>query len=382
MDNNKEFSRSNLNLWMIIGISVALLGLGLVGAFYFFQEKESGPGTGSGLKILPDPNGIYLGAYDFNNGLKVFEQAIGKKAAIWGQPSFIKDGGTEETLPKFDREGHEKAWQEGYLTFFGIEYSIDSRTHLPQAIIDGSLDSQIKQAAQEIKDWGRPIFWIYQREPIIQPVLRFGGGGYGPAGDKKENEVADKYGAFGCADSGNIMCLDGPERYRAAAKHIHDLVESIAPNRVTWVMGANTGWQAGQYKMFYPGDDYVDWHAFDRYIGAESSQIAYQSLANHILWQEALNLADKPIMILELGVHYGFGGSRHDRAGWWQDFFEDVRINPQMENLKALVYWQMGEDAFDGSYTRIEPGQASARAWQEEIKNYPDFWLSEVKLGN
>ena len=86
-------------------LCVAILGIGLSlvsGNALKAEEEESG-----GLKILPPPNGVYLGARAVNDeGATVFADAIGKKLAI-GKPStiIINDGGVEGTPPYFDADG-------------------------------------------------------------------------------------------------------------------------------------------------------------------------------------------------------------------------------------------------------------------------------------
>ena len=365
-------------------------------------DSSSIPAT-TGLKILAPDKGVYLGAYDFGgDGIKTFEQAIGTKVAI-GNPSYINDGGTENTLPCFDTAGHERAYQEGYTTTYEIEAALGcdkagwctKPLFTPQDIINGKIDNELKQVAQEIKKWGRPIFWLYPREPLPQPGPGYDGGGYGPKGTETSQEVAGRttcqkvpgtpgegyvcpalYNNYGCSTVGDAMCLDGPERYRDMNKHIHDVVESVAPNHLTWVMGANTGWQKGQYKMFYPENKYVDWHAFDRYEGGEDlSQFdPYNSWSKHILWDEALSLGDKPIMILEFGVYKKSGERLNNREKWFKAFLNDVRTNPKMKNLKAFMYWQVHD-------TRIESSDLATQAWQQEIKAHPNFWLSSVKTG-
>jgi beta-mannanase len=342
--------------------------------------------TQTGLKILPPTTGIYLGAYDYfengtNPGIKEFETAIGKKVAI-GKPKYIKFGGAEGTTPAFDLSGALTAYNEGYTQVFGIEYMVNSTTHTPQSIINGSLDTAIRNVAKDIKTFGKPIFWIYQREPEIQPGNGFDGGGYGPNGTQLRTETDDPYKYFGCTDSSNFLCLDGPERYRAAAIHIHDLVESECKDCVTWVAGADVGWNINDYKKYYPGDNYVDWHAFDRYVGDEQNLSPYQSFGDNAIWKEALSISNKPIIILEFGIFkYKNKTQLNDRSTWFQSFFNDVRTNPKMSNLKAFLYWQQGADSPDSSNTRIRATDPEAAIWKTEIQNNPNFWLSSITTG-
>lgn len=351
----------------------------------------------TGLKIIDPGNGIYLGAYNFDNGQEEFEKAIGKKVAI-GCKNPIYDGGTEGTTPNFDRAGHEKCYQDGYTSVYGIEYLIPSNTHSPQAIINGVFDNEIKQVAQEIKKFNRPIFWLYQREPRLQPSRYvpgledppvpsgYDGGGYGPNGDEIYEDVVQR-GGDPKAEYGNSNVLDGPERYIDAAKHIHDLVESIAPNKVTWVMGAmttgdvenmikeNAPGHYTSYEDYYPGDDYVDWHAIDLHAYPFNGQ--WRSPSNEIepAYSDAMKInPNKPLMILEFSaIRVG----NIDRSSWFNDFFKKIKTDYQQ--IAAIFYFQLAEE---GAYFRLDADDPAAQEWKQEMQTDPNFWLSEVKTGS
>lgn len=379
-------------------------------------EPDGGAGGGNdagapaSLKIVPPDRGVYLGAYDWlefgkTPGVAEFEKAVGKKAAIV-RPLTLKDiSGSDNPAVFFDVAGHEAAFQNGYATFYGIEYRIPSAKTSPQAIINGALDGEIRQIASDIKSWGRPLFFVYQREPLVQPASKgvepgFDGGGYGKDGTLTFSEATA--GGQNLAEArnqyGDPNKWDGPERYVDAARHIHDLVESVAPGRVTWVMGGmvfmdmKSHPEAGKiaaptsYADFYPGDGYVDWHAFDIYPGDLNNPQAlpvnqYVSMSSHVLWQEALQLGAKPIMILEFGVFKkDRNGVENQRVAWFRKFFDDARTNPAMKSLAAFIYWQAGGDAYDGSDTRIRAADPEAAAWADEMKAFPTFWYSDVRL--
>ncbi len=352
----------------------------------------------TGLKILDSGNGIYLGAYNFDNGVEEFENAIGKKVAI-GCKNPIYDGGVEGTMPNFDRAGHEQCYQDGYTSIYNIEYLIPSNTHSPQAIIDGAMDNEIKQVAQEIKIWNRPVFWLYQREPRLQPNTMvpgledppvpsgFDGGGYGPNGDLTYRQVTNNNSNPNEAKThyGDSNKLDGPERYIDVAKHIHDLVESIVPNKVTWVMGAMTTGDVENlikknepehytsYEDYYPGDDYVDWHAIDLHAYPIDGQ--FKSLSEEIEpgYSDAMKInPNKPLLILEFSASRP--GDNIDRSAWFNDFFQKVKTDyPQ---LAAIVYFQLQTE---GEFYRLNSDDPGAQAWKQEMQAYPNFWLSSVK---
>lgn len=347
-----------------------------------------------GLKILPPPGGgIYLGAYNYqNSGVSDFEAAVGKKVAIFptGVGTSCRDGGTEGTLPRIDVACRERLWQQEYVSTYGIEALSRRGAFSNQDIIDGRIDVELRQVARAIADWGRPIFWFYHREPRIQF------GGYGPKGDlprglcamepppgvpERVREPTPEQLGHRCNfdQYGDPRKLDGPERYVAVARRIHDVVEGEIramgkDSPITWVMGGIVEHASpGFYTRHYPGESYVDWHAFDWYPWPPRE---YVSLSASPGWREASRLApDKPILLMELGVSHGEGRRLEaDRAAWFRAFFNDLRTNPAMRNLAALLYWQD-----TAAKARLSPSRPDARVWQEEIRAVPRFWHSQVK---
>lgn len=348
---------------------------------------------GDSLKIQPPGIGVYLGAYDWMEngekpGIEEFETAVGKKVALTGGGVCI----SAENQPfSIDVSCLQTKYDNGYTILTDISLRESDKIYLPQEIIDGQADHLLEDLAANLIAAGVPLFLAYPREPKVQPQWGFDGGGYGEDGDKLNTEVNDLYGAYGCADQQNPMCLDGPERYRDLCKYIHEAIEAKAPSRATWVMGAVIDRTPGWYEQVYPGNEYVDWHALDVYAWTESpTTIVSFSESVSPTWSEALSLDDKPIVITEFGVYglYGGGGddlpcspdepgvSVIDRSDWFIDFFD--RIKSSHAGLGAFIYWQMGEDAFDCSNTRLRASDLEAEVWRSELQSNPNFWHSQI----
>jgi len=354
------------------------------------NPPSANPAPGSSLKILPPDRGVYLGAYDQFNGLTNFENAIGKKVAI-AHPSYLKDVNNwfdGQGQPHFDIAGHDRAWNEGYLTFYGIEYS--SRSQDPslrttaQGILEGKVDQEILNVANQIKQFGKPLFWVYQREPRNQPNLspnQFFGydcGGYGPRGDLTFSEALQR-GSDGKSDYGDRSKYDGPERCRDASRYIHDLVERVTPGQVTWVMSALLVQDAGieyeeavkkkaaprtTYEDFYPGDAYVDWLALDFYTGNPNGSF-YNDITT--TWSELQRISPtKPVMLVEFGV-IRTRFPDFDRSAWYQNFFQSLKST--YKQIHALLHWQDKDIA-------VLPNEPAALAWRQEIASNPNYWLS------
>ena len=232
------------------------------------------PGDPGALKVAAPPGGgIYLGAYDVEDRPQTFHQAIGRPLAI--SPRLCPgDGGAENTRPKIDIACREARYQQGVVTVFGIEppYWAENPAYTVQDVIDGKLDAELRQIAAEIARWGRPLLWLYQREPAGQWA------GYGPDGMQRVGQCRVEGGNDTCDRTayGDPDTLDGPERYVDFHRHVHDVVEGELarlgrPTTITWVMGAVIIGEAGWYTAHYPGNEYVDWHAIDLYVGGDGT---------------------------------------------------------------------------------------------------------------
>ncbi|MBN2137332.1 MAG: hypothetical protein JW720_05975 [Sedimentisphaerales bacterium] len=374
-----------MNVMRIMLLSLLLLACGCSGENTI--EGARGSGDGTGLKVIAPLNGIYLGAYDWREnsskpGVKEFEDALGVKVALTSGGVCI----SRESEPfSIDAACLKRLNQKGYVVLIDVV----SRKHSPQQIIDGQADQLLVDVADAIKSANVPMMLAYPREPELQPQIGFDGGGYGPNGEKVRELVDDAYGAYGCTNKDDQMCLDGPERYRDMCKHIHDVIESMAPGIATWVAGAAVLFWPGQktrdhYKLFCPGDACVDWHAIDVYpavAGESDDPRPTKKWAEVVdtMWAEiAATSPDKPVVLTEFGVHPQTGG----RDAWFRDFFTEVRTNAKYGRLKAFIYWQMGTDAFDGSNCRIRATDSEAVTWRTEIVANKSFWHSDVKTAD
>jgi hypothetical protein len=397
MGDNFQYNNSNysgnvpskgIGKYIILGFVLVILVAGFIGYFMLKGNSVNPPindlanitlSSGS-LKIVAPTNGICLGAYNWGrDGVKEFEIALGKKVALIGEGPC----GTPENI--VEDYGNVSCAQEVYGKGYvgGFEFRCGNFANYQQEYIDGKFDACLTKVAQNIKLLNRPLFWKYPREPSIQ--IR---GGYGPTGTQNREESMDDYGQFGCTDSSNEMCLDGPERFRAAQRHIHDLVEGVCKDCVTWVALAPIYLVSGQdmikeYRLYSPGDDYTDWHAVDYYPIAstnagisEELNLSIELFSNRSSpfnqWYDyAMQLnSTKPVMIVEFGpIGVGFS----DSSIWFNDFFKSLK-EPRYKNIKAFMYWQF----LDNSNIRINAGTPIGNLWKAEIAANPNFWVSDV----
>lgn len=349
------------------------------------------------LKLSPPFKGVYLGTWNQDGvGRKLFENMVGRMAPLFGGgfDTDCKDGGTEGTMPKIDIACREARFNNGYLSTYGIETYVRGEDAeiispipqgkiTPQDIIDGKVDAELQEIAKAIADSGKPILWLYHEEPYLQF------GGYGEDGTFPL-PLCDR--TPGCSLTemfGDKSKKDGPERYIALARHIHNIVEGEIKrlgreSPIVWVMGAlSTGElnYSGFYTEYYPGNNYVDWHAFNWYpMEKEGAKITqYESISQSPGWKEALVLdPGKPILIREFGV----SSLQGDRSAWFQAFFNDVRANPAMKNLAGFIYWQEDIRYQQGEpiRTRIPLTVTEENVWKQEVKEYPDYWNSTLRF--
>ena len=150
----------------------------------------------------------------------------------------------------FNLAGHRQLDALGYVTGFMIDnsnyHSSENSTQSfgPQDILDGKMDAQIKQIATAIKQFRKPITWQYPKEPAGTIFSLFGANGkedanwIGVVNDTctlgsamnclsnpwNFNQYVSKYGTS-CNTNGDMMCLDGAERYRDLARYYYEFME-------------------------------------------------------------------------------------------------------------------------------------------------------------
>jgi hypothetical protein len=124
------------------------------------------------------------------------------------------------------------------------------------------------------------------------------------------------------------------------------------------------------YDQLYPGDDVVDWVAFDLYatngLGGQRGDFADLvdpdtppgSWPGNYDWS-ARRHPDKPLMLAEWGV-----GEHPDRPRWKAEFLDSVAAAlPRLERLGALVYFS-DHDAPKAGDTRPDTSARSAAAFR------------------
>jgi hypothetical protein len=183
-------------------------------------------------------------------------------------------------------------------------------------VANGSHDAAIDAQAQRLAAFGSRLFVGFMHEPEDN------------LGTCQPGAVDDPF-----ADMGSV------EDYKAAYRHIVERVRPVAPN-VVWVLGLMGGSPAQSW-AFYPGDDVVDWVAWDPYNWANCAGRAndtwrsFQQIAQGMYGHLDAVGNTKPRMLGEYGSH-------DDPAmGSKQQWFRDLPtvLRTAMPKLKAVVYF-------------------------------------------
>jgi hypothetical protein len=218
-------------------------------------------------------------------------------------------------------------------------------------IAAGDYDADIRVAANQFKDFGRRTFVTFYHEP--------------------EDNIRD-------AAAGDPAKLQRYlDDYSAAFRQMHDVFDAVGADNVVWVWDMQ-GWVAGWGDYYlnglYPGDDVVDWVAWNPYNwhGCENH-------GNQRRWRDFEDVAaqfydwlelggpdrpslDKPLMLGEWGSEENDGAtnSSQTKAEWLDDA---RRLLPtRFPRLKAVIYFNTEGRRADGTVQFCEWGLDSSPA--------------------
>jgi beta-mannanase len=191
-----------------------------------------------------------------------------------------------------------------------------------QAFIDGRHDALIRARARDVRAFGSPIF------------LRFA------------HEMNGDWYPWSGVHNHDRKQTNGPDKYVAAWRRVHDLFAAEGATNVVWVWSPNAGSVPHQtthpwndWKRYYPGDGYVDWVAVDGYnwgtTQSWSSWTSFETIFRPVYDDYAER---KPIMIGE------FASTEHggDKAEWIADLLPTIR--DRFPSIAAIVWFQVNKE--------------------------------------
>ncbi|MBP7691742.1 MAG: hypothetical protein KA764_07480 [Anaerolineales bacterium] len=223
-----------------------------------------------------------------------------------------------------------------------------------QDILNGAWDTYLAQWATDLAALGYPVMVRWGHEMNIPSYSWAGQNAFGANGETKWNAVpaGDCGGQVLTGCYGDPTVVDGPERFIAAYRYVHDRVAPTAtnviwvwnPNGRDWLDGADEASQPAwnHFTSYYPGDAYVDWVGPDGYNwGAESGNggtpytwDTFDALFNGPLTEMAALYPAKPQVIPEFAsVEDKYDPNR--KAAWLVDAYSAARKYPL---LRAMIY--------------------------------------------
>jgi hypothetical protein len=258
-------------------------------------------------KLQPPAEGIYLAAFPDFCGPEdcVSAQRISDFETLAGKPiswAYFSDNWFDETTGQprivFPQQAVEAIDAAGRLPFVRLmartsyqEGQADP-VYSMQAIIDGDFDTRLIAWAQAAKAWGQPLLAEFGTE--------VNGDWFPWNGVHNGGARTDGYG--------DPTLADGPERFRAAYRHIVELFRAQGVRNISWFFHANADSEPGddwnQMAAYYPGDDIIDWIGVSVYNGkwVRDEDRSFEDLMDEA-WPQLTALSPiKPIAILELGM--------------------------------------------------------------------------------
>lgn len=336
-----------------------------------------------GLKIVPPPEGMYMGHASLGRGeAKDLERLLGAKVPLWwpGGVDGVEGGAPLDFSAEFARLG----WNRGYPMLVGaLEASPAHRGFTVDKLLGGHYDAELHRLAEKFKEFGKPMFFETARE--INLVLGRYMGGFGLRGDQPidwaiaNNSSHNSFDASRFTVPGNSGLLDGLgssdvcdglERAVAAQRYYYDFftrregIDFLTFGTMGWGISAETPKDrlrescTRNFAEFYRGiKDYSDWitvtwYMFDDSDQGRTSAKKYLSALDGFMDGLRRQGNEKPIMIMELG----FCGPNQDT--------KIVRMQAGLKSIihkypeiKAIVLWGE-EENFPCGVTRGASGLA------------------------
>lgn len=350
------------------------------------------------LKIIPHPSGgMYIGQYEWVDGdIATFEAAGGRKTALWSKHRGSWANGYDESgQPHFDVAAANRAWDEGkaiVVQAYNVHPAPDE-SEAPQGftvdkLLSGQYDSDLGRFAAELRQFGKPLFFITGREPNGVGADYFGG--FGPAGDKSLQWAIENKRGFSEFDPsrmpyasrlysniGTPQVCDGVERLKAAQRYYYDFF--VRREGLKFLTFDTMGWavrQANQneydlndfpstidkayarqllqschsFVNVYPGDEYADWVSLTFYMldyyakdlpGLTRDYVIsvdeHMRNLDKVMGEVKLAAPNKPVFFMELGFPDGLRNDSNWAAQKISQGFQ--RILTSHPQIRGFAMW-------------------------------------------
>jgi len=193
-------------------------------------------------------------------------------------------------------------------------------------IVAGKHDAQLRKQAEQVKALGPPAI-----------MVRFN---Y----EMTNNEENTCFTGFKVKSNLNAAAA----KYVAAWKHVVDIFRQAGATNVEWVWApGHKAYEGGYWKLFYPGNDYVDWIGIDNYNKGKQAK-SFATDPGMLAFVKGTEHMGKPLMVSETGAVNDPRQNPDPQALWLQGAREFLKAHPQ---IKAFCWWQN-----QGKLKREEPG--------------------------
>jgi len=315
--------------------------------------------TFSYAQLIPVPEtGCYHAAFTGNNTHKEFVDLAKKEIAI----EMFFTGWPSNKVPDFPLSKCNEIVSNGSIPHITWMPQVSGSPFPLDGIINGSYDSYIRGYAKQVKNFGKPIF--------IRLGHEFNGDWYTYGGAKNGGGTKNGFG--------DPNKPDGPERFIAAYKRVHDLFKEEGVNNVVWIWCPNNGSSPNESwnvpENYYPGDEYVDWIGFDGYnFGRTQSWSGWIEFFDiySALYQKFVGY-NKPLMIAEF-ASVEIGGNKSE----WIRKAYSIYLKYSFPKIKAVTWFHIRkyEGTVDTDW-RINSSELSLKAYQDAIAD--SYYLPRI----
>jgi hypothetical protein len=325
------------------------------------DDSGSGPGQATGSRpsalggecaptaLLEPPCGAWFGAFvphnknDLSRKVRDYEKRIGRKLDIvytYHDMSRVQGARLEGQLLT---EEEQRVAADDHLLLLSWESKWWGGTKAQQPtwkqIANGDLDaSVIDVQARRVKEFGKKVFLSFDLEMDTRT----------PANGT-------------------------PEDYVRAYRHIHERFRQLGVTNVVWTW-ITTGYleHADLIKRMYPGDEYVDWVAYNQYNYYRCHRTGWLTFAQTQRathdWIRKNISDDKPLMLSEFGT--ANDPSRPGRQAEW--YAQVPAVLKGLTGVKAALQWNYRDPG-----PHCDLAVANDQAWSSLRKAVSDPYLNQ-----
>ncbi|WP_328655076.1 glycosyl hydrolase [Micromonospora sp. NBC_00330] len=245
------------------------------------------------------------GGWDHGKAVTDVETQVGRKFDIVHRYHDFSNAGSNGAFPDVYES---QQMREGRLMFFAWESrDFSAGTTLKWSdVYGGKQDDTIDAVAGRIRAAGVPVFIGFDHEPEDEP-----------------NKGSD-------AD------------FVRAWRYVHERFANAGATNAVWVW-TMMGWSGhySRYAGLYPGDQYVDWVAYDPYNfhvcnGSTVWKSPSTTVGGFYRWLDDNGIgAGKPRMLAEFGTNFN-SADPGAKQRWFQEFPAALKAHPK---IKAAIYF-------------------------------------------